>query len=217
MARPYNHPDNLADNGQPKMSEDAWALSEAQRLSDFLDLNGDLELRDANAVESLAKAVISLTRRLEKLEPNQAAALLKESAPYKDGNLAALLKESAPSKDGNLAEMLADASIAYEPSSPLPWGGESVKTVSQALDRLAKSVADHEKGHPYEPDNVLHWPTDKPDNLSEATDTLAAEVAKLKLEELTSADWAGTAPTTLRDAINRLSAEVVALKGSAIS
>lgn len=28
MARPYNHPDNIDENGKPKMSEDAWALSE---------------------------------------------------------------------------------------------------------------------------------------------------------------------------------------------
>lgn len=26
--RPYNHPDNLDQNGQPKVSEDAWALNE---------------------------------------------------------------------------------------------------------------------------------------------------------------------------------------------
>lgn len=31
MKRPYNHPDNIGSDGQPKMSEDAWAIYEQLR------------------------------------------------------------------------------------------------------------------------------------------------------------------------------------------
>lgn len=34
--RPYNHPDNIDQNGQPKMSENAWMLYE-QSLADTED------------------------------------------------------------------------------------------------------------------------------------------------------------------------------------
>lgn len=51
-ARPYNHPDNLKPNGQPKMSETAWAIYEQLREDMHEDADWGSQLFQALATKA---------------------------------------------------------------------------------------------------------------------------------------------------------------------
>jgi hypothetical protein len=83
MARPYNHPDNLKPNGQPRMSEDNWALSESLREGGPSDPVSILEWkgRPANqneALHQLALRIKELETQLATLQPSLADKLKHE-------------------------------------------------------------------------------------------------------------------------------------------
>jgi hypothetical protein len=143
MARPYNHPDNLKENGQPKMSEDAWELSEKIREgTDDVDwMLWPEGLAKPADLSSAVSALLSEVRRLRLIveEPKDFLSGEKDTPDAPDfmkfdgdeGDLSDFMKvESDPEE--------------YVPGNPLAWecdGAEPpCRTKTNALDCLRMDV-----------------------------------------------------------------------------
>lgn len=200
--RPYNHADNTLPNGQPKMSEDAWAISERLREGDFLDLVEALPKLGAPTPRNLHELVLRLVTMIEdanKVSDLDAVKLGKSSMSLPE--LAnALLDDASKAQDK-----------PFTPQAVVAWGAAPrPKTIGEAIDALRVMQAELRESLPYEPADLTRWPSSgAPTTVGAALNTLA-RIGTLS-EGVNGANWAGLPPKTLAEALNRMAAVVKAL------
>ena len=185
MTRPYNHADNLDQNGQPKHSEESWALMESLRTGDHYvnaELMADIPGRHPR---TLNEEMVYLKRRIKALE----TAMEKDTFD---------LSRPAEAKD-----------LAFAPSNVFLANG-MIKTVAQALDLLLSKAAALVSSISYTGD-MLKWKT-APKNVEQALDYTRDDVYNLETATncaaLADASWSGTKPATVSEAIDRMAVHV---------
>jgi hypothetical protein len=136
--RPYNHPDNIDQNGQPKVSENIWDMKEDIRLgatpvafgdNKLLEwmLAQDMKLDSGNAeagnMAEVVELISKLTRKLDSFHPDA-------FSWNGDADGAKTVKDA-------LAALADSVTMFY--IHPGYWAG-TPKTAAEAINRLAAAV-----------------------------------------------------------------------------
>lgn len=108
--RPYNDPANILENGQPRLSENAWEISEQFRIDRFG--SGVTNLKISSNDRSQKATVTFLGNEVAKLE-NKVAALKEEINSLKAGSnqLAPQLHQMSQTLDQKIAKLSSDVAV----------------------------------------------------------------------------------------------------------
>lgn len=125
--RPYNHADNLNQQGRPKVSEDLWDLTETLRSERLFEwaLNNGIRLANGSVEPStVGEAFELLVKIIKKLDSTVQNPLAWNGTP--------------PGTAREATARLA-AAVSMFWCHPAHWDGEP-KSASEAINRLAAAI-----------------------------------------------------------------------------